>query len=107
MLRHVIEPNPANYDLGLSAYNSHMSPALRMRWTSSKPGYAPPSGGFRVVRQAFPEAAIDGIFVDDAQKHLVAISDDQKSTTDAKGFGDALVWAAHSFRQPARLRCNR
>ena len=97
MLRHVIEPNPANYDLVYRHIIAH-EPRLEDAMDQLiKSGYAPPSGGFSSGQTGVSEAAIDGI-VDDAQKHLVAIEAMiKKSTTDAKGFGDALEGSAAKF----------
>jgi len=97
MLRHVIEPNPANYDLvyrHVIAHEPRLEEAMEQLIRS---GYASGTPSFSSAQGGVSEAAIDNI-VEDAQKHLVAIEAMiKKSTTDAKGFGDALEGSAAKF----------
>jgi len=97
MLRHVIEPNPANYDLvyrHVIAHEPRLEEAMEQLIRS---GYASGTPSFSSAQGGISEAAIDTI-VEDAQKHLVAIEAMiKKSTTDAKGFGDALEGSAAKF----------
>lgn len=90
MLRHVIEPNPANYELvyrHVIAREPRLEEAMEQLVRS---GYASVSGNAATGRGSGSEAALDSI-VDSAQEHLSAIEAMiRKSTTDAKGFGDAL-----------------
>ena len=97
MLRHVIEPNPANYDLVYRHVIAHEPRLEEAMEQLIKSGYAPPSDTTSSGQAGVSEAAIDGI-VEDAQKHLVAIEAMiKKSTSDAKGFGDALEGSAAKF----------
>lgn len=97
MLRHVIEPNPANYDLvyrHVIAHEPRLEAAMEQLIRS---GYAPAPATASTGQGGVSESAIDAI-VEDAQKHLRAIEATIKKTaTDTKGFGDALEGSAAKF----------
>lgn len=94
MLRHAIEPNPANYDLvyrHVIAREPRLEEAMEQLIRS---GYAPLPGSAAAGQPGVSEVALDGI-VESAQKHLQAIEAMiRKSTSDTKGFGDALEGSA-------------
>ncbi|WP_219893732.1 GGDEF domain-containing protein [Aquisediminimonas profunda] len=97
MLRHVIEPNPANYDLVYRHVIAHEPRLEEAMERLIRSGYASGTLSFSSAQGGVSESAIDNI-VEDAQKHLVAIEAMiKKSTTDAKGFGDALEGSAAKF----------
>lgn len=99
MLRHVIEPNPANYELvyrHVIAHEPRLEDAMEQLIRS---GYAPMPGSTAHGQGSVSEAALDSI-VESAQKHLRAIEAMiKKSTSDAKGFGDALEGNATKFAE--------
>jgi diguanylate cyclase len=99
MLHHVIEPSPANYELvyrHVIAREPRLEEAMEQLIHS---GYAPIPGSAANGQGSVSETALDGI-VENAQKHLRAIEAMiKKSTTDAKGFGDALEGSATKFAE--------
>lgn len=98
MLRHVIEPNPANYDLVYRHVIAHEPRLEEAMAQLIRSGFAPISGPAHANQNGISEAALDDI-VEKAHKHLVAIEAMvQKSSTDAKGFGDALEGNATRFQ---------
>lgn len=94
MLRHAIEPNPANYDLvyrHVIVREPRLEEAMEQLIRS---GYAPLPGTAAGSSAGVPDGALDSI-VESAQKHLQAIEAMiRKSTSDTKGFGDALEGSA-------------
>lgn len=97
MLRHVIEPNPANYDL---VYRHVIAREPRLEEAMEKlirSGYASMAESPIAGQNAVSETALNNI-VESAQSHLRAVEAMiKKSTTDAKGFGDALEGNATKF----------
>lgn len=90
MLRHVIEPNPANYDLVYRHVIAHEPKLEDAMEKLIRSGYAPMGGGSKANEGGVSDTALDN-FVESAQQNLAAIEAMvQKSTKDAKGFGDAL-----------------
>lgn len=88
MLRHVIEPNPANYEL-VYRYVIEHEPRLEDAMDELiRSGYAPATA--KKAQEGISDDDLNGI-VDNAQSHLHAIEAMvRQSTNDTKGFGDAL-----------------
>ncbi len=101
MLRHVIEPNPANYDLVYRHVIAHEPKLENAMEQLIRSGYVPMASEAKAGQSGVPDIALDGL-VESAQKHLSAIETMvQKSTTDAKGFGDALEGNSSHFADGA------
>ena len=97
MLRHVIEPNPANYDLVYRHVIAHEPKLEDAMDKLIRSGYAPMGGDSKAGQNGVSDVALDGL-VESAQKHLSAIEAMvHKSTNDAKGFGDALEDNSSNF----------
>lgn len=88
MLRHVIEPNPANYELVYRYVIAH-EPRLEDAMDELiRSGYAPAAA--KKNQESISHDDLTGI-VDNAQVNLRAIEAMvRQSTSDTKGFGDAL-----------------
>lgn len=94
MLRHAIEPNPANYELVYRHVVMH-EPRLEEAMSELiRTGYAPTS--LNAV-SGISDEDLRGI-IEGAQENLVAIEAMvEKSSKDAKGFGDALEGGANAM----------
>lgn len=94
MLRHAIEPNPANYELVYRHVVMH-EPRLEEAMTELiRTGYAPAS---LMAASGISDEDLRGM-LESAQDNLAAIEKTiEKSSKDAKGFGDALEGGANAM----------
>ncbi len=100
MLRHAIEPNPANYSLvyrHMIAHEPHLETAIEQLIDT---GYAPTSA---VTSEAGISEQELGEIAERAQANLKAVEElFTKTTVDAKGFGEALEGSAMCLKEGAK-----
>lgn len=96
MLRHAIEPNPANYELVYRHVVMHEPRLEEAMAELIRTGYAP-LAGLLSAASGISDEDLRGI-LESAQENLIAIEAMvEKSSKDAKGFGDALEGGADAM----------